>query len=317
MNLFRCGRRPKYGWITTVLLGGGLACSTAYGETSVLEHFNPVTAGSGGIHLYGVTVSSGYYSGSYGLGTPGLVVDNPGESMWMIQTSAVVGWSRSRPKKSINIVYSPSYVRSLTSFKYASWNHSLSISAGAPIRTKWVFSSSANAILTDFNQLLFAPSQVGQIASTPGNFDDLASAVLTGRSGNPALTQVVNSATVVGSPEQAYLYGARLLSASASISASYTFSTRSALTVAAFGNRTQQFVHGSDEPVVASRQVPKTSSANVSIGWSYSLTPRTTFGVDASSTRTISRFQDAYNTSANVSRDGRSQGNCSYRCRRE
>jgi hypothetical protein len=194
-------------------------------------------------------------------------------------------------------------VRGLNLSGYESWNQSLSISAGRSLTSKWDLALSANGIISDFSQLLFARSQYGSMVSTPATFEDFVAAVMTGTTTNPALNLTANAASVLGSPETAFLYGDRLLTSSASVSASYAYSTRSIFRFGVHGTRVQQFRKGSNLPdnAASSYVVPNTSAGSLDVSWSYSITPRTTAGFNVSSTRTISRFQDAYSSQANVS----------------
>jgi hypothetical protein len=285
-----------------ILIATALTCSIVCGQSNVLAHFNPLSAGTSGVHLYGVSMSGSYFSGGYGLGLRVLTPEVAASNIAMVQGSAVFGWAKHGQKTNASVVYSPSYVRAVNKSSYRSLNHSLAFTAGRTLNAKWNLAFSARAMISDFSQLLFARSQAADIISVPSTFEDFFGAVFTGRSSNPALNQTVLAAPLQNSPETAFVYGDRLMTSAASVSASYAHSSRSALHVGISGSRAQQFRSGSTLTEETPRfVVPNTTGASVNVGWSYLLTPRTTLGVSGSTSRTLSRYQDAYTNRANVS----------------
>jgi hypothetical protein len=310
LTTFKQAARKTLAWaqITTVqsllLLGlsGGLSSCVLYGQVSVLQNFNPLSSKTGGLRLYGASVSSSYSSGAYGSGIIGVLPGATDASFSTLQGSASFGWSRQGQKSAVSLGYSPSYVRGLRSFNYDSLNHSLAFSANRLLSSKWTVGSSVTGILTDFSQLLFSPTKYASVTATQSTFDELVAAMLTGRSSNVTLTQVVGAAPVVGSPEAAFPYGNRILSASASFSLSYAGSSRSSITMSLGVNRTQAIDAAESAPAIdPTRSLARTSNGNASLNWSYSLTPRTTLGANLSSSRTFSSFQDSYNTQSSIS----------------
>lgn len=287
----------------------------AYAQLPVLDHFNPISAKLGGIHLHGATLSSTYFSNSFGAGPFGATGGGPGFGLagsrgslsdspaTMIQGSAVFGWSKVEGAWSGNITYSPSYVRAASGTNYRSLNHTLSAAFDRALTRKWKLSTSVNGIATDFSQLLFARTPYADLSSTPATAEEFFSTMLTGTSANPTLTQVAGTAAVIGSPETAYLYGDRLFSTAATLSVSYAYSTRSTLNLSVGAGRTQPFQQGATAAAGTQNNfiIPRTSSGTASVGWSYSLTPRTTLTVNLGTTRTLSTLQDAYTTQGTVS----------------
>jgi hypothetical protein len=187
----------------TLVLPGLLAWNVC-GQTLTLDHFNPLSSKTAGVHLYGATISSSYFSNAYGLratglGVSGIVTPSDGYNspVTMLQGSAVFGWSRPSETSSLSIVYSPSYVRGITESSFSSLNHSLAISTNRSISKKWGVAASMNAVVTDLSQLLFAPTRYGTLSATPATFDDLFATMLTGRSNNPGLTQVAGAAQLL------------------------------------------------------------------------------------------------------------------------
>jgi hypothetical protein len=129
----------------------------------------------------------------------------------------------------------------------------------------------------------------------------LAGAVLTGQSENQQLTDLVNAAPLVNSPETAYVYGGRELSVAGALSLSYARSSRSTYRISADVTRAQSISEDAAGGSGLAYALPRTTSAAVDFGWSYSLTPRTTFSLDASETRTMSSLVDVHITRANAS----------------
>jgi hypothetical protein len=273
----------------------------------LMDHFNPVSANTNGVHLYGASIA-GTYSTGPGAGTElGLPVApqvSNNNSITMLQGSATFGLVRSIAKSSLSITYTPSYVRGVRSANFASFNHALSMAMGKNLSPKWGLSGSINGVMTDFNQLLFAQSRSADIALIPATFDEFAAALLTGTSSNLALTQAVNASPVIGSPETAFLYGGRMYSVAATGSAAYAYSSRSTFSMSISAGRTQFFSRGSnlsDGSGVRGFSVPWTTNGSASLSWGYSLTPRTTIGANLTTARTVSQFQDAYASQAGVS----------------
>lgn len=273
--------------------------------SEVLDHFNPLSEDANGVHFYGATLSGMYSNGlGGGLGLnipvgprlPGAV------RITTLQGSAALGWSKNADKSFVSVRYSPSYVRGVSGAQFDSTNHTGAIAFGRSFGAKWSLNGSANGILSDFNQLLFARTGYDTIASTPATFDEFVAAMLTGRSTNLALTQAVITTPVVASPEAAYQYGGRILSVSAGVSAGYSYSSRSSLTFGFSGVRSQFLDYGNNESTLPTGYaVPRTTSGSASVSWGYSLTPRTFIGANVSRSRIVSIFQDAYSDQAGIS----------------
>jgi hypothetical protein len=283
-----------------VLAGAALAHCAARGQSADFETFNPLSSKTGGVHLLGVSVSTSYFSNAYGVGLTGLL-PTADSNVVIAQGSLLLGWSRQRQKSNINITYSPSYVHGIQ-LSYSSFNQAFSFAAAKTLNGKWSIDSSVQVLLSDFTQLLFSPTRYGSLSAEPSTFDDLSAAMLTGRSDNTSLQQLVGAASAISSPETAAVYGNRLLSAAAVVSASYAQSTRSTYHVSALASRAQYYTGGSSAPEVRPGYlIPKTTTVEALLGWSYSLTPRTNLSLDGSSTRTVSQYQDGYLSQANVS----------------
>jgi hypothetical protein len=282
----------------------GLALARTAGA-QVIDHFNPISSGSNGVHLYGLSVSGMYSTGAGAgteLGLPVVPLSSKSASLTTVQAAASFGFARNIGKTYFTIDYSPSWVQGVRGGDFKAANHVLSLSTGRTISTKWSVNGSMNGILTDFNQLMFVQPQSLNVAMTPGSFDEFAAAVLTGRTGSLPLTQTINAAQLV-SPETAYLYGGRILNLSMHGSVSYAYSTRSAINLSVSTSRSQFSNSGGNLSghVGSNYSVPWTTNAVPSFGWSHSLTPRTTISVNLYTNRVISQYQDAYSSQVGVS----------------
>ncbi len=286
-----------------VALLAGVPPGFLYGQTSMPggnSEASGLSAGAGalaGWRIYEVTVSSSYYD--YG-STQNSAGGNPASPV-AVQGGATVGWSKGGEKSNVQVVYAPSYVQAFNGVSYRSLNQSFSAMANKTWSAKWSFHVSASALDSDLNQLLFFPTQFGSLAATPATFDQLVAALLTGTSANPALGEIAGAPPLVSSPAAAYLYGGRVFSATAAVSLSYAYSTRASYHATLVGMRTQYLNGGSTNTTGPSNVVPKTTGVNAELGWSYSVTPRTSMGIDVNGGRTVSKFQDVYTSQATVS----------------
>jgi hypothetical protein len=287
----------RMAWLA--LVGSTLFPSSGFGQAGLLGQLDPFSANSSGLHITNVTISSSYFletvPGASSLGLPATTPDSFSSSM--LQGSAAFGWSKATPKSSFSVNYAPSYLRTFHSSDYRSFNQSLGILATRKLGSKLSLSTSFQGILSDFDALLFAPTLYGGLSSVPSTLQELLSAMMLGQSANPALEELLAAAPVNGSPATAFLYGGRELSAAASISLTYAQSARSSFSFSVDGARTQ-FLNAAANGITIqpSSVIPETTTGNAILGWSYSLSPRTTVSIDASANRVFSRFEDEYVT---------------------
>ncbi len=284
---------------TGVLLVTGLLQSNGFAQSAILDQLNPLNPNASGLHISNVTLSSSRFSESFsspsGLGP---AAGPSGASAMMLQGAATFNWARITEKSTVSATYSPSYMQQFQLSNYRSFNQSFGVSVMRRLGTKLVLTTSFQGLMSDFTQSLFAPTLYGNLSSTPASFEELVSAMLAGQSSNPGLAQLISTAPVNGNAQTAFLYGGRELSASANASLLYALSSRSSFTVSMQAMRTQFLNAGSSgtSSVGPADLIPATTMGSASAGWNYSLTPRTTLGVNVSSSRVISKFEDAYST---------------------
>jgi hypothetical protein len=261
-----------------------------------------------GFRVQGVSISSGYFtSGSVaGIVAP---MQNPLLGPTAVASGAVtIVRQASGEKGSFAFNYTPSYVTTLYSENgtsgHGSLNHTLGINWRRRLANKLAIVASANGLLSSFEQMYFAPGLLASVASVPTRFEDLAGAMLAGRHTDAQLAALLTRSPLQASPEQAFPYGSRILSASASVGLVWNRSSRTSLGVTASGNRSQSVrAAGVTGAAVAHSgpMLPQMTTASASISWSYSLSPRTQFGVQATSTRTLSSLQKGYASSGTAS----------------
>src|SRR5690349_1156453 len=117
---------PQRVRLTLFLLIAGVVSKNLCGQTSISNQFNPLSSSAQGVHLYGVSVFSGYYSAGvpYGVGLP--ITISPGaEPSFDVSLGAVAafGWNRSGEKSSFSARYSPTYFGSIRHSEYNTLNH--------------------------------------------------------------------------------------------------------------------------------------------------------------------------------------------------
>ena len=303
-RLARSAERPPITKVCFALCLAAFASSVPRASAQILEHFNPLSYRTNGLHFYGASVSSMFSTGSgagFGLGIPITGTPDVSRRITTLQASGSFGWSRTIRKNAVSLTYAPGYVRGLSGTRFDSTNHSSAFSLNRSIGTKWRTGASLSAVLSDFNQLPFGGARARNMLATPASFQDMADIVLTGASDNIALMQTVNMAPTLTSPETAFLYGGRVFSVAAGVSAGYAYSSRAGLSFNLNAGRTQSVNAGNTSSAALQNSViPRTTSGGFGVGWTYSLTPRTSIGATMSTGRAFSSLQDAWANQAGL-----------------
>jgi hypothetical protein len=291
-----------------VLLMAATTPAVIHAQTTFANFLNPLNASSPGVHFYGVSVFSSYYTGGgapYGLPVT-IAAPLGGSPTYDVVTGATAsfGWNKSGEKWHASASYTPSYVRSVYRSDNNVFGHSFSADIGRRLKLtrKWSMGLSATATLSEFPQFFFTPGSLDFAASLPSTFDAFSAAVLNGVYTNPQLASLLTSTPAPASPEQTFLYGNRVLNTSAGAGFTYTISQRSSLQIGISATRWQSLRHFVPVNGDASRlYIPRSIDGSVNLSWSYSLTPRTSLTASVVSGRTFSRVQDGYSTSAQFS----------------
>ena len=202
-----------------------------------------------------------------------------------------------------SLVYTPSYTGRI---RYSSWdalNHNLSLNATRRLAPRWNLGFSVSGDLSNFEGFLFSPTVFSNVASVPANFADLSAAILGQSSTNTQLASILNSAPVVESPARTLLYGERMFTSATRASLSYSYSRRFSVNFSVGAGRSQHLGESQNSLALAQSPylLPTTTSGNASLGFSYSLSPRTQFGATVATSRVASDLYDGYSTSSTAS----------------
>lgn len=256
-----------------------------------------------GLHLYNVTTSTSYFTQAIpvdpsSLGSAGLSFGADVSSV----TSATVGWTLPGRLSDLTIVYTPTYNASVNHPEWNRMNHFLNIQgrAGKPVARfgRWSLNVAGTMEANNFENFLFTPMQLSQVAATPATFDELAGALTSTSFSNNQLASLLTGAPMVNSPARLLFYGNRILTAGLSSTLTYAYSSRLSFHVRGGGSRLQPLETGTPSGTAIRPIQLRTTTAGASVGLSYLLNPRTKVSWSAESHRVFSPVMDAYiNTS--------------------
>jgi hypothetical protein len=252
-------------------------------------------APSDGFHLYSVTTYTGYTS--IGIPNPNynyLSGSAPAGPDMEWGGSISLGLLRSRPRSNVSLIYDPSYDGLAKHSEWSAASHRVSFSASRKVARKWEFRGAANGSATSLYQFLFSPTSLSNVVAIPSSFDQLAGAMLSGRFTNEQLASALTGVPGVEAPGRTALYGSRVLSGGVNSGASYAPSKRFLLRFGAGASYSKNLNGPAQEAITTQPLLPRTTSGNATVGFSYAATPRTDFGVEATATRSRSEIQDAY-----------------------
>jgi hypothetical protein len=208
-------------------------------------------------------------------------------------------WMKFTDRTTFSLSYTPSYTARWRYSSLDALNHLFSLNISQKIAPRWNFSFSVAANLSNYEESLFAPTTLSNVASTPATFQDLTGALLSSNfTNNPHLGIVLTNSPLSQSPVNTLLYGEKMLTASARTSLSYSFSPRLSITFTGGGGRTQNVSQNQAVNLSNSYVIQATTSANAGVALSYSLSPLTQLGATVTATRTVSQLWDGYNTTS-------------------
>jgi hypothetical protein len=261
----------------------------------------PAAPPVGGLQIRSVSAYASYYSSftpTAGAGIP----TTSGSSDAGSGGSIVFDWTKFTDRSSFSLIYTPSFTAYVRDSNLNALNHALSMTTSRKVAPRWTFDFSVGGNLSSLEETLFAPTALGNVASVPSTFDDLAAGLLSSKfTNNPQLGAALTSSPLVESPVGNLFYGERMFTGSARVSLSYSYSPRLSVTFSGGGSRTQHV--SDDKPLTAGNTalIPNTTSGSAGVGFFYSLSPFTTLGGTASTNRTSSPISDAYNTTSQAS----------------
>lgn len=274
---------------------------TATAQSGAAGFFNPLSASHDGIHLYGVSVFTGYFSGGVPFEVSTVSILPASGPVVVTGVSANFGWTRSAERSSVAISYSPSYTAYPNHTDFNTISQTFSMNWNRKVGQKWSFNFGVTGLVSNLQQMYFSANGLGQAASLPTTFDGLAGAILSGTFTDSQLASALTGVSANALPEQAYVYGRRIGSASVVTGLSYAPSGRSSLHASVTANRMQGLNSGEATQGATQSLIPQTTAASVNLGWGYSLSSRTHIGVDMVTSRTFSRLQDGYASDASFS----------------
>ena len=247
---------------------------------------------------YGVYYSSSLPSSGYQLGAGQLLSDFGGGG------SARLGWMSFGERSSFSVIYTPSFTGRVRYSEWNALNHAASLTAITHPAPRWTVGFSMNGDYSSLDQFLFSPTAYSAAVAAPGQFSDLASALLAGRFSTPQLASIFTSAPTAQSPLRNLLYGQRMFTVGGQMSASYSHSPRLSFTFTGNGTRNQ---HVQDERLITAGNgyvLANTTAASGSASFNYSVSPLTQLGGTVTATRTLSSLYDSY-TSTSILTVGR------------
>ena len=210
---------------------------------------------------------------------------------------ATVGWSHPGARSNVSLVYTSSYMGRVRYSEWNALNHALRFSASRRLNARWTTGFSLSSVVSNYEHLLFSPTLYTSVASLGGTFEDLAAAVLAGRFTNDQLASLLTGAPIIESPARTLLFGNRVFNSAASINLGYSPSPRVTMHWSAGASRLQHLADpGREDGANSLYLVPKATFGSAGLGFTYAASPRTTLGIDASSSRSFSSFSQAYYT---------------------
>ena len=261
------------GLLFGVALSGSDLCAQA-----MLDNLGLQTRSGNGFHIYSATASSGYSSllNAFDFSGSSRTLGSDVAAWGSLST----GFTRMGPRGQLAISYVPTYSGRFRYGGLHSLNQNLVINAATLATPKLTLFGAAQADYSTAEQFVFQQGPLTRFVTQQPGLDQMTAAAGAAASADlPAL--------------QAALYGARLLTVSASGGLSYRRSTR--LTFTAMGTAADTRARA-DESRPASVLIPRSRMEQGSFTVSYSLSTKTQVSTEARTTFVRSSFSE-YQTS--------------------
>lgn len=263
-----------------------------------------VLRGQGGLRIRDISGFGNYYSSTLPGGSiPTQNVASQLGSDGSVGGSVVFDWTRFTERTTFALNYTPSYLARVRYSSLNSLNHAFSLNATRAF-ARWKLGLGLGADLSTVEQSLFLPTALSNLAAVPATISDLAAGALSPGSGNPQLTNTLNSAPLVDSAVRSLLYGQKTLTSSGQVTLSYAYSPRLGFSFGGGAGRTQTL---SSEQNVETALISNTTSVSARAAFSYALSPLTQIGASSTALRVSSTIEDIYTTNSFVTL-GRSFG---------
>lgn len=245
-----------------------------------------------GPEIVGLSVSDTYFAQSVpdGIATYGDVFRGSGTSL---TSAASLKWTRTSARTFLNLRVLSAYGSRFGDLNSRTWNQALSFTYSRKLAGKWTMNWSGSGQIMNFDEAIFADSTLTQVASSAINFDDLAGAVLRGKSSDPELNSTAYGSLYPEPGLETFLFGQRTATAAAQATLTYARSPRLSVSLVAGG----MLVRGLKDPSYHSNLVyPKVNTTTAGIDAVYSLSPRTQVGVSANMARSEFRGSSTFLT---------------------
>jgi hypothetical protein len=289
--------RGSSGFYFCCLLILGWAAIPAKAQPFVLSRGTDQPAG--GLRLYAISGYAGYDTlPPFATNQPRL----PLSSQIDVGAVASVGWSVSGPASRLSVTYTPSYNARPGYSQGNSFNQGLNVDYSTKLSARWNFRIGATGQYSSLEQSLFQPTALATVVEVPSSFADLASAVSASKYTNNPIASILTGGPVVDSPARTILYGDRILSIGLASGITYSASPRLLISASVSATRTQGVPRDNPDAIMQAQVfLSRSTSGTGGIGMSYALSPRTSFGLEGSSTRTFSKFVETYASGASAS----------------
>jgi len=262
-----------------------------------------------GIHLYGVNAFTSYVSSVYPINTTLTVAPGATQLGHDVNygVSASGGWQYHRGDKlGVTVSYTGSYNRSQNYKSLSSFGHALRASAFWELTPKLTLDLSANGIYQTLAEYIFQPSSLSVTAQSPATINNVAASMGVGQFSNTQAASVLTGATAAAVAPQtnlaaSLLLGDRILSYTTQASATYQATQRLSFNFSGVSAAGQNRTGGTSGTPAQTYPMPHTFGLTAGGSMDYSLSTRTTIGINVSGARNSNVYQNAYTTTAAAS----------------
>jgi hypothetical protein len=287
----------------TAVFGQGIGQTPGLGAPPGLAV--PLPREPGVLRVYSVGAEATYYSVGLPYGYGALPTGTPEQPAAGAGGSISLGWSDVRENSTAAVLYAGSYATETGYAGSRSLNQSLLFNWQRKVKSRWELNLVGNAAIATRDQYLYSPITEGDIASPRITFADLAATALGGGTSSgidPGLgAGFAGPGTAASEPLIEALFGTRVLTTQLTAGLTYHESERLSWMFTLFGERMESLPDASNAGSTPNQPpplAPISTSVSGDLRLQYLWSPRTTFRVDLSETRTVSRIEDIYTTRA-------------------
>jgi hypothetical protein len=287
--------------VLLLLTGQGAAFAQGVGTIGL---GTPLPREPGVLRVYSVGADATYYSVGLPYGSGALPAGVPEQPAFGTGGRVSLGWSDVRDNSEAVVSYAGSYATQTGYAATRALSQSLFLDWQRKVTGRWDLKLVARGGIATRDEFLFTSISLGSVASPRITFDDLAAAAL-GNDGSSGVASgggggLADSGNGASEPLVEALFGSRVLTTELTAGLTWHESERLAWTFTLFGERMESLPGAGpsgEPPPLAPISTAVSSDVQLRYLWS----PRTTFRVDLSETRTVSRIEDMYATRAVVS----------------